>query len=282
MSTTTTDPEYIPRGPVETTLTFYVPPADGSTPYNYVESPPPNHPQRNYQEGPQRVQLTDLRGAEASYDLDTHALRILHSIPTHTTYATFSDDAEVRRLYYPEVSALLLDNLPGAHKVVLFDHTIRREDPAAPRHPVTRAHVDQTPRAAAERVRMHVEDPVEAEELLKGRYRIVNVWMPLNGAVQSSPLAFAGADSVDHDADLVPIEHRYPNRTGETMGVRFNPRQNWLYLSGVRPDERVLLKCADSAEGVGKGAPHTAFVDERSPVGARPRESIEVRALVFG
>jgi hypothetical protein len=278
----TTDPEYIPRGPVETTLTFYVPPADGATPYNYVESPPPNHPQRNYQEGPQRVQLTDIRGVEASYDLDTHALRFLHSIPSHTTYATFADDDHVRTLYYPEVSALLLDNLAGAHKVVLFDHTIRREDPASSRQPVTRAHVDQTPRAAAERVRMHVEDPAEAEELLKGRYRIVNVWMPLNGAVQSSPLAFAAADSVDHDADLVPIEHRYPTRTGETMGVRFNPRQNWLYLSGVRPDERVLLKCADSAEGVGKGAPHTAFVDERSPVGARPRESIEVRALVFG
>lgn len=286
MSTTTTtqiikDADYIPRGPVEATLTFYVQPADGSAPYNYVEKQPPDQLQRNYGEGPQRVQLTDIRDSEGDYTLDKHAVQVLNSIPTKTTYHTFDDDAEVKRVYYPEVTDLLLRNVPGAKKVILFDHTIRRANPNATRQPVTRAHVDQTPRAAAERVRLHVEDPAEAAELARGRYRIINVWKPLNGPVQCSPLAFARADSVDPD-DLVPIEHRYPHRTGETMGVKFNPRQRWMYLSGVRDDERLLLKCSDTQDGVGKWVPHTAFVDERSPEGGRPRESIEVRALVFG
>lgn len=279
--TQTNPPDYIPRGPTETTLTFYVPPADGSKPYNYVESPPPGYPQRNYQEGPQKVQLTDIRGSDSSYTLDKDAVQVLHHIPTSTSYTTFDNDEDVKSTYYPEVTKLILESVPGAHKVILFDHTIRRENPAAPRQPVTRAHVDQTPKAAAERVRLHVEDPAEAEKLIKCRYRIINVWKPLTGPVQSTPLAFASAESVNEE-DLVPVEHRYPHRTGETMGVRYNPGQKWMYLSGMEDHERLLLKCSDTKGGVGKWVPHTAFADSRTPQGARPRESIEVRALVFG
>jgi hypothetical protein len=70
------------------------------------------------------------------------------------------------------------------------------------------------------------------------------------------------------------------------MGVKFNPGQKWFYWSGMTGDERLLLKCSDSKgdrDGdVAQWVPHTAFVDGRTPEGARPRESIEVRALVFG
>lgn len=285
-TTETTSPSYIPRGPTTASLTFFAPPPDNTAPYNYVETPPPGHPQRNYLEVPHRVSLTDIRGDESSYTLDKDAVQTLQHIPTKTTYASFDSDAAVREIYYPEVEALLLANIPGAHKVVLFDHTIRRQKDGAPRQPVTRAHVDQTPRAAAERVSLHIPDKAEAEKLLAGRYRIINVWKPLNDLpVQSAPLAFASASSVE-SSDLVPIEHRYPHRTGETMGVKFNPGQRWLYWSGMTGDERLLLKCSDSlgakGEGVAQWVPHTAFWDERTPVGARVRESIEVRALVFG
>lgn len=114
----------------------------------------------------------------------------------------------------------------------------------------------------------------------------MNVWRPLSSEpVQSSPLAFASAASVDGN-DLVPVQHRYPNRTGETMGVKYNEGQKWNYWSGMTGDERLLLKCSDSRglrDGdVAQWVPHTAFWDERTPVGARIRESIEVRALVFG
>lgn len=194
--------------------------------------------------------------------------------------------------YYPEVESLLLSHIPDAHKVVIFDHTIRRQDGSSRRKPVTRAHVDQTPRAAAERVRLHVPDPAEAETLLKGRYRIINVWRPINGTVVSHPLAFADTsdDSIDPlpgGRDMVPIEHRYPHRSGEIMGVKYREGQRWLYLSGVRGDERVLIKCADSRadvrgdKAVKARLPHSGFVDPRSDPGSS-RESIEVRALVFG
>lgn len=284
---TRTSPSYIPRGPTSASLTFYAPPEDESAPFNYVETPPPGHPQCNYQEIPHEVNINDIRNNEQTYTLDKDAFQTLQKTPTKTTYETFDSDSAVRETYYPEVEHLLLTTLPGAHKIVLFDHTIRRQKDGAPRQPVNRAHVDQTPRAAADRVRLHVPDPEEAEKLLRGRYRIVNVWRPLTDEpVQSSPLAFASANSVDSE-DLVPIQHRYPYRVGETMGVKYNPAQEWLYWSGMTGDERLLLKCSDSwgvegRQGVRQWVPHTAFWDSRTPEGARPRESIEVRALVFG
>ncbi|KAJ5692899.1 hypothetical protein N7462_002322 [Penicillium macrosclerotiorum] len=276
----------IPRGPTTAELTFYAPPADNAAPFNYVETPPPGHPQRNYGEETQQVPLKDIRGTESAFNLDKDSFQALQHVPSATTYTTFDSDAAIRATYYPEVEALLLKQLPGAHKVVLFDHTIRRAKPGSPRQPVNRAHVDQTAAAAAARVTLHITDPDEAAALLRGRYRIVNVWRPLGAEpVQSAPLAFASAASVS-PGDLVPIQHRYPHRTGETMGVRFNPAHQWHYWSGMTGDERLLLKCSDSkglADGsVAQWVPHSAFWDPRTPEGARPRESIEVRALVFG
>ncbi|EAS32449.1 methyltransferase [Coccidioides immitis RS] len=280
-TTTANDPSYIPRGPVEASIAFWHPPPDGSKPFYYVENPPPGQPQSNLIEVPQKVSITDIRGHEANFSLDRDAFQALQNVPPTKADPSFTDDANIKSVYYPEVEDLILTHVPGATRVVIFDHTIRRSNPDAPRGPVTRAHVDQTPYSAAERVKYHLPAD-EAEQLLRGRYRIINVWRPLNGPVQDMPLAFASSLSVD-DADLVPVEHRYPDRTGETATVLYAPTQKWYYWSGIGGDERLLLKCSDSKEGApGKRVPHTAFVDPRTPVGARGRESIEVRCLVFG
>lgn len=237
---------------------------------------------------PHSVSITDIRNNETSFSLDKDAFQALQDVSSSATYNTFNTDSAVRDIYYPEVEALLLSHIAGAHKVVIFDHTIRRQKPDSPRQPVPRAHVDQTPAAAAERVRLHIPDQAESTALLKGRYRIVNVWRPLdinNEPVQSAPLAFATAKSVNPN-DLITVQHRYPNRTGETMDVRYNKNQKWFYWSGMTANERILLKCADSeAEkdaSIAGRVPHCAFWDPRTPEGARVRESIEVRALVFG
>lgn len=308
MSTTTTtaptttitgknDPAYIPRGPVDAELTFFAPSADGSAPFNYVETPPPGQPQRNYGEEPHTVRIADIRGQEDTHSLDSSAFEALKAadVPrSQTTYATFDNDNAIKETYYPEVEQLLLSRVPGAHRIVIFDHTIRRSAPNAARAPVTRVHIDQTPRSTEQRVRYHLSSDEEAEEALRGRYRIINVWRALvpdadrGRRVNANPLALAASPSVP-ESDLVGIEHRYPHRTGETAGVKYRlsetgeQTQAWYYWSGMSADERLLLKCADSETGVaGRRAPHTAFVDPRTPEDAPGRESIEVRALVFG
>ncbi|KAE8149498.1 hypothetical protein BDV25DRAFT_125851 [Aspergillus avenaceus] len=270
----------IPIGPVTTNLTFYKAPEDGSQPFNYVE-PTADQPQRNYSDAIHEVTITDLRDQTTPPTLDHDGFTLLNSIPTKTTYSTFDTDETVRSTYYPEVESLLLQTLPEAHKVIIFDHTIRRADPSAARHPVQLVHADQTRWSAAQRVRRHIPDPEEAEKLLQGRYRIINVWRPINGKVESFPLAFASAATM-RDEDFVKIEHRYPTFSGEIMGVRHNEGAGWRYCSGLDDHERVLIKCSDSKEGVAERVAHSAFVDPRSAADAKGRESIEVRTIVFG
>lgn len=272
---------YIPRGPVTASLNFFRAPDDGSAPHNWVEKPTDGTPQRNFGETVVDVTMNDVRSHEQDFHLDKDAFQGLTNISSQMAYADWADDSKVTSIYYPEVEHLLLTHVPGAHKVTLFDHTIRRSHPSAPRAPVTRVHVDQTARSTEWRVNLH--DPSDADTLLQGRYRIINVWRPLNGPVQAHPLGFASATTVN-DEDLIPVEHRYPHRTGETAAVQYNDAQKFYYWSGMENDERLLLKCFDSEdkEGVGRRVPHTAFVDPRTPEGAMGRESIEVRALVYG
>jgi hypothetical protein len=223
--------------------------------------------------------LNDIRGHESEYYLDKDAFQVFQNVNSQMIYDDWADEEKVKSVYYPEVEKLLLDNVSGAHKITLFDHTIRRSNPDAPRAPVTRVHVDQTARSTEWRVKLHNSE--DAEQLLQGRYRIINVWRPLNGPVQAHPLGFASAETVD-DRDLVPVEHRYPHRTGETAAVQYNKDQKFFHWSGMENSESLFLKCFDNEEGVGQRVPHTAFIDPRTPEGAQGRESIEVRALVYG
>lgn len=281
---TSIDSTLIPRGDVEVTLNYFQPPDDGSVPFNYVEDPPEGQPKRNFGDFDVRAVVHDIRGRESEYTLDKDAFVVVSGLP-ESAEKHFVDDESIKKNYYPEVEKLILDNVPGSNKVCLFDHTIRRSNPNAPRAPVTRVHIDQTVKSATQRVRFHL--PEEAEKLLQGRYRIINIWRPLNGPVQASPLGFASSSTLA-DEDLIPVEHRYPDRTGETAGIRYQKTQKWHYLSGMTNDERLFLECFDSeslkpgTKVQGGRVPHTAFRDPRTPEGAPGRESIEVRALVFG
>lgn len=275
--------QYIPRGDTIAVLNYFKPPEDGSVPFNYVETQPDGQVQRNFGDFDMDVPVHDIRGHESEYTLDKDAFKVVSNLP-ESAERNFVEDESIKKNYYPEVEKLLLDHVAGSHKIFIFDHTIRRSNPDAPRAPVNKVHIDQTTKSATQRVRHHLPD--EAEKLLQGRYRIINIWRPLNGPVQANPLGFASSETTE-DRDVIPVEHRYPDRTGETAGIRYNKNQKWHYLSGMRNDERLFLECFDSNalnsdEVKGGRVPHTAFKDPRTPADAVGRESIEVRALVFG
>jgi hypothetical protein len=173
----------------------------------------------------------------------------------------------------------------GANRILIFDHTIRRQPkdnrdaPNVPlRGPVRRVHIDQSYSASKDRVYHHL--PEEADELTKRRFQIINVWRPIK-TIYKDPLGVASAGSVP-DSDLVGAALIYPNRKGETYTVKPNSAHKWFYKYAQRPDEVTLIKCFDSVDdgSVARRVPHTAFVnpDEEH---REARESIEVRALVF-
>ena len=83
-------------------------------------------------------------------------------------------------------------------------------------------------------------------------------------------------------ADFVPSDLVYRDRVGESYRVRYNPSHRWFYVPEMRADEAVLIKCYDSAEdGTARFTAHSAFEDPTAPADVLPRDSIELRTLVF-
>jgi hypothetical protein len=260
-------------------LNYLVPMAE--RPRNYAYEPPAGTPRTNATHAPHRLPIRDARPIASEIELDRAGFGVVRH---RSAVRDFWDDDEVRRTYYPEAEALLKE-VTGAGRVFIFDHTTRRHIPGTEdwregvRQPARRVHVDHTARSGPQRVRDLL--PEDAEQLLRGRVQIINLWRPIRGPVQDAPLAVCDALSVAPD-DLVPSDLVYQHRTGETYSVIYNPAHRWFYLSAMNPDEALLIKCFDSrTDGRARFAPHSAFNDPTAPAGAPRRESIEIRTLVF-
>lgn len=146
-------------------------------------------------------------------DVDVAGFAVYRAPSRTTDPAVFfaPDDREVRDRYYPEVEQLLREKLgPRVKKVAIFDHTVRRHDPAAPRQPVQQVHVDQTPRAAEARVRRHLPAE-EVDDLLRARYQLINVWRPIGHPASDFPLAVIDWRTTAPE-DLVKVDLLYPTR----------------------------------------------------------------------
>jgi hypothetical protein len=265
---------------VDAPLVYLAPMAE--RPHNYTYDPPPGVPRSNSIAETHVVPVFSARPLERDISLDREGFALLHS---KSVVRDFYDDEEVRRVYYPEAERVLAE-ATGAKRVFVFDHTVRRRvkggvdrAPGTPRQPATRIHVDHTVKSGPQRVRDILG--AEAEDWLRGRMQVINLWRPIRGPLRDAPLAVCDALSVASE-DLVPSDLIYRDRVGEIYGVRFNPNHRWFYVPDMQPDEALLLKCYDSAtDGRARFAPHTAFDDPTVDADALPRESIELRTFVF-
>jgi hypothetical protein len=268
----------LPR--VEAALLYLEPSSE--KPRSLEFEPPPGVPRTTAVYREHKVAIRDVRPVASTLSLEREGFQLL-TAPTGVR--DFNDEESIRTRYYGETISLL-EELTGASKVVVFDHTIRRRIPGAtdrstgiPRQPVPRVHNDYTVKSGPQRVRDLLGD--EADALLRKRFSVVNVWRPIRGPIQDSPLAVSDARSVDRE-DLVATDLIYPDRTGEIYYVKFNPEHKWFYAPAMRNDEVMLIKCYDSVDdGRARFVPHSAFVDPTTPAGAPPRESIELRTPVF-
>jgi len=200
-----------------------------------------------------------------------------------TCMRDFFDLEELKRVYYAEAMALV-QQVSGASRVVLFDHTLRSGDDGERearliREPVLAAHNDYTEWSGPQRVRDLL--PQEAERLLGRRFAIVQVWRSIAHPIVRNPLAIADARSVAPD-DLLVSERRYPDRVGQTYRLAYNARHQWYYFPEMRRDEALVFKVFDSKkDGRARFVPHTSFENPLASADALPRRSIEVRTLAF-
>ncbi len=225
------------------------------------------------------VSIRNGRNKTGGFIFDRHGFVLVDHV---TRVKDFYHREEVEQVYYPEAAALI-KQVTGAGRVHVFDHTVRSGDTAMQeaglREPLKQAHNDYTDRSGPQRVRDLL--PEEAEQLLRDRFMIVQVWRPIAERALSEPLAICDAGSVA-DEDLIATERRHPNRVGETYTLSYNPSHRWYYFPEMRRNEAIVFKVYDSAvDGRARFTCHGSFNDPHTPTGAPPRESIELRALVF-
>ena len=205
--------------------------------------------------------------------------------PFDPSFRDFNDDAAVQNRFYAQVVEHVKRHT-GARRVLVFDHTIRKRLPAdlsvqttVQRPAVLLAHSDYTPVSGPQRVRDLLPD--EADVLLKGRVAFYNVWKPLYNTVEELPLALCDAQS-QADGDMLRMELKYRERTGEIYVMRYSPDHRWVYFPHMKPDQALLLKTYDSeTDGRARFMGHTAFEDPNTRPDAPRRESIEVRTMAF-
>jgi hypothetical protein len=257
-------------------LTFSKPMAEKPVAYNY--EPPPGVRARTGEPETHQVRISDARAVAVSLDREGF---LLERRPTAT--CNFYDEDEVARIYYPECERLVKAAM-GASRVVAFDHITRNPVMAAQKGsgikgPAKRVHNDYTHWSAPQRVRDLMG--AEAERLLQHRYAIVNAWRNFGGILLDSPLALCDASSLAQE-NLMETDLLYPDRKGEIYSITYGEGQRWYYYPQMQPEELLFIRCYDSAlSGPARFSAHGAFDDPTTPADAPPRQSIEVRTLVF-
>jgi len=217
-------------------------------------------------------------------------------------------DEQIRRVYYPEIQQLMKE-VTGATKVHPYSHFVRRDnrdtikasvlsstlpdDASVPNvTPARYIHIDESEDGAVTVLKDNLPSGTDFETLDKSRWSIINVWRAIK-PISRDPLAVCDARTVPDD-DLIPITMHLPAKgsmtyaeisKGESFEVYYarpNPSHRWYYVSGMKPEEVLLIKCFDSKRDghLARRVPHSAFTDPET-VNDSTRESLEVRCLVF-
>lgn len=269
-----------PTRSVRATLNYTV--DNGIPPDYYFYEPDPSTPLNPPGTDLREMEIHDAWPQRASLSLDREGFE-LHDFGDG--FRDFDDEAAVHGRFYAEVIDFVKRHT-GAKRVVVFDHTIRKRMPAdlkvqttVQRPAVMLVHSDYTPRSGPQRVRDILPD--EADALLQRRVAFYNVWKPLYQRVEELPLAMCDTQT-QVDEDLLIMELKYRERTGEIYVMRHSPQHRWMYFPHMEARHALLLKTYDSeTDGRARFMGHTAFEDPTTPPGAPKRESIEVRTMAF-
>ncbi|GJJ11674.1 hypothetical protein Clacol_005910 [Clathrus columnatus] len=248
---------------VSTTVNYLKPPPDGSKPWVEISTKTGKH-SSNFSLEAKQVIIENVRGHESEYDLDTTGF-LFRGHESQMQYSDFEDEVTIKDVYYKE-SAELIKKVTGANQVVVYNHAKRTlfevvrknrlgvldsPNEQLPQDIVQNVHSDHTPNEATKFLHILPEVPKElVPPLLKHRFQIINLWRPINHPAIDTPLALCDYRSINWGKDLVAASLIHPD-----------------YITEIIRTAILVL--------------HTAFVDPTTPEDAPPRESIELRALVF-
>lgn len=221
---------------------------------------------------PTAVKVADERAGSQPTAFEVSSVAFLE-VPTKVT--SFDANNEWRDSYDQELSQVLHAEV-NAKEVVIFDHTVRVDDPNADRKPARNVHSDYSAEGARQRL-IDILGTDVAKEWADGHYAFINVWRPVDATINSTPLGFILPESVAKE-DWILLDLIYPDRIGQIMGLAENPDHRWLYMSKMTPDDIVYFNIFDN-----RGRPsiaHSAMDMVEDPGIQTIRKSIETRTLV--
>ena len=221
----------------------------------------------------QEVSIHDGRSGCRPFSLDSEGFVL---VSHRTNVSDFYDDTQIEEIYHEEVKALLTETTGAAH-VEIFDDTRRsssleRQRDRHIREPASIVHNDYTAASGVKRLRDHFAGQAdEADRRLQRRFAIVNVWRSIAGPVCDHPITLCDATTVQPD-DLVSMERRAEERTGELQGALYDPEQSRYWFPDMQMDEALLFKTFDSeTDGRTRFTIHSSFAIPDAPADAPPR-----------
>ena len=218
----------------------------------------------------------------------------------------FYDSAEVERVFYPEIEALLLDFFPGSTDALVYNHDVfnkdyqgdRTEDQAN-KNPGVNAgyanlvHNDLNDNSGRVRCRelltqnlrnfgreQHYTE-AEADAKMSRRFMSINLAKPME-TVGQYPFVLCAWPSFA-DQPYITNYRVYDDRVGETTRFTYRPEHEWYWIPNQTSTEVSMLKCYDSVTdgSVSRWSFHSACVDPTAPADAPCRKNVVVRSYVF-
>ncbi|KAH6718667.1 hypothetical protein BKA61DRAFT_473338 [Leptodontidium sp. MPI-SDFR-AT-0119] len=208
---------------------------------------------------------------------------------------------DVLEKYLETMSGFLREQL-GCEKVVCWDWRVRSSKMTASRTSpniyslkqeagqdirsvkINSSHlVDGSPQWMQKVVSKVITDEEAAwAETGKYRTRVLTVWRPLVDIVQTDPLVYCDTWTVT-DSDLDIVQKVMNDTVEESMYLKPRKEHQWYWMSNQTRDDVVIMTVWDSKRPLSRSAavPHCAMVLPEHPPGFKPRESIELRFVVW-
>lgn len=231
--------------------------------------------------------------------------------PHCSAITDWTDEEQVRRIYYPEISELV-KQLSGASIAVCNSHLHRRSGLTSPTAklfnagtgPIHTVHNDFTDEYHAAIARLFKEAEqngyhtdvadfgaiagfrsagVSADTLRNSRFVVFNTWRNVGEApLLRKPLAVVDNRTVSR-WELIPGSIGGDrNRNTQGLGIyisEYNPEHQFYYMPKMTKEEVLIIKTYDSAQQPFIPTLHTAFDDPQTPADAPQRSSIDARVL---
>ncbi|XDG08251.1 hypothetical protein ABKA04_007866 [Annulohypoxylon sp. FPYF3050] len=270
--------------PVDVSMYFLkkAPKYDKEKPYSLRFPPGDNLAQSNILREERMIRVDSMRGKD-NLTLETSGFEVM-PFSSPICYEDFENSDKITQVLLPALCQKLKSHLNAQH-VIALDFSIRRRHNSFPISTGKNYEFDQ-PTAMAHVVdegerMLRVMYPDKASEILKGGWKVINVWRPLKGPLNDWPLAICDARTVNYKNDTVPGDIVYTEWATENLQVHHNDKHQWYYLPDQTVDEVLIFKSAESLPDKIQAVPHGSFYNPRVGKSEPARESIDSRFFVL-